>query len=517
MATVVGWFGPAGRALGAAEESRPVSKLWTQFVEARRTGATPILADFSCAGYQRGEAPIPDAVWKIFDVTSFGAVPNDAISDRPALLQAIHAAEENGSGIIFFPPGRYRLNEESDPPNTPIDIRGSRIVLRGSGSGSGGTEIFMSRPMEAAQPAQIWTSPYLLRFQGRGVAGRPVRVAADSPREGHEVEVANASAFRPGDWVCLRVRDRSPEGITEAVAPHAADPRWTNLVRDGVAIDEFHCIERVVGRRLRFKEPIHADVKAGRGWTVVEFHPLVEAGVEDIAFVGNWHEPFVHHKNAIHDGGWSLLSLNSCANGWVRRCRFTDSNRPLTSAGSSGLTIEDIVIDGNPGHHAVALNGTCHSLVRRVQMLTAQWHAGGVAGTSSGNVFLDCRYPPDTCYESHASQPRWTLFDNVSGGWLYGRWGGALSNQPNHLRGLVLWNYENTGTGEPEPFHFMRPERDSEYGRAIMPFVIGFHGAKQAWVESEIEVLESNGTPVEPRSLYEAQLDLRSHTPGSPR
>ena len=90
---------------------------------------------------------------------------------------------------------------------------------------------------------------------------------------------------------------------------------------------------------------------------------------------------------------------------------------------------------------------------------------------------------------------------------MYGRWGGAQHNQPNHLRGLVFWNYNNTGAGEPGEFHFMRP--DSVYGRNIMPYVIGFHGNPQAWVEKEIEVLESNGTPVQPESLYEAQFELR--------
>jgi hypothetical protein len=41
-----------------------------------------------------------------------------------------------------------------------------------------------------------------------------------------------------------------------------------------------------------------------------------------------------------------------------------------------------------------------------------------------------------------------------------------------------------------------------------MPFVIGFHGNPQEWAESELRVLESNGKPVHPESLYEAQVEL---------
>lgn len=95
----------------------------------------------------------------------------------------------------------------------------------------------------------------------------------------------------------------------------------------------------------------------------------------------------------------------------------------------------------------------------------------------------------------------------MSGGWKYGRWGGAVQSQPNHLQGLVFWNYRNIGEGEPGAFHFMRP--NSAYGRTIMPSVIGFHGNAQDWVVGELSRLESNGRRVLPESLYEAQLSLR--------
>ena len=229
--------------------------------------------------------------------------------------------------------------------------------------------------------------------------------------------------------------------------------------------------------------------------------------MEDLAFIGNWHEQFVHHKNAIHDGGWSMVEMSRCVNSWVRNCRFEDVNRVLSVKGSATVTVADLLLEGNRGHNAVSLHGTSHCLVRRITDTASHWHAVGVAGPCSGNVFQHCSYPEDTCFEAHASQPRWTLFDNMSGGWMYGRWGGAAHNQPNHLHGLVFWNYENIGAGEPGAFHFMRP--DSRYGRIIMPYVIGFHGNPQAWVESEIKVLESNGQAVYPKSLYEAQFNLR--------
>jgi len=485
----------------------PTSRLWIQYTEAKQSGDEPVLADFSYAGYHWGERPIPTVDWPVFDVTQFGAVPDDGKSDRAAISQAIAAAEANGSGVIFFPKGRFLINEESDSYNQPIVIRGSRIVLRGSGSERGGTELFMDRHMDPTDPKKLWTCPYLIQFKGEGSTGNPVAVIAHARRETHAVSVATPARFKVGEWVVLSLQDNSPAAVAAAVAPYRPDPAWTSLIEDGVIIDEFHCITAIQGNELIFKEPIHVEVNAVAGWKVSVIRPLEEVGVEQIAFKGNWHENFVHHKSPIHDGGWSMLTLSRCVNSWVRNCRFTDLTRSLVVGNSSSVTVEEVLLDGNRGHSAVSLHGTSHSLVQRVKDMAGHWHASGVAEPSSGNVFLRCDYRADTCYESHASQPRWTLFDNISGGWMYGRWGGAENNQPNHMHGLVLWNYNNTGTGEPGEFHFMRP--DSKYGRNIMPYVIGFHGGHQTWAEAEMAVLESNGAAVYPASLYEAQLELR--------
>ncbi len=493
-----------------AEDPPNTSSLWKQYREALLSGEEPELADFSFAGYHWGEVPIPNAEWKVFDVTRAGAVPNDGKSDRKAIFLAIEAAEKNGSGIIYFPKGRFLINKESDPHNEPIIIKNSRIVLRGAGSGEGGTELFMERYMDPSDPKKLYSSPFMIQFKGEKPGGKKIRVVKDARRETRSIDLADATGFKVGDWVVLHLLNNEPEIVAAFVAPYTPDPAWKKLVNQGVTIDEFHYVISVSGNRLTFKEPIHVDLEVSEGWEVQRCNPLEEVGVEHIAFTGNWKEKFVHHKDAIHDGGWSMLQLSRCVNSWVRNCRFTDVSRVLSVTGSATVTVEDLLIDGNYGHNAVSLHGTSHCMVQRVDDRAGQWHAGGVAGPCSGNVFQHCSYPEDTCYESHASQPRWTLFDNISGGWKYGRWGGAEGSQPNHLHGLVLWNYENTGKGEPGEFHFMRP--DSKYGRIIMPYVIGFHGNPQEWVKSEIKMLESNGSPVYPESLYEAQFELRRGT-----
>ena len=78
------------------------SALFDDWVQAQQQDSEPILPNFGFAGYHYGEAGIPSPSHSIFDVTQYGAIPNDNISDKTAVMAAISAAETNGSGIVFF-------------------------------------------------------------------------------------------------------------------------------------------------------------------------------------------------------------------------------------------------------------------------------------------------------------------------------------------------------------------------------------------------------------------------------
>jgi hypothetical protein len=84
--------------------AQKVSPLWTDFVSAKSTGKTPVLPDFSYAGYHFSEKRIPEVgKRKQFKVTAYGAIPDDNISDEEGIQAAINAAEsEKEGGVVFF-------------------------------------------------------------------------------------------------------------------------------------------------------------------------------------------------------------------------------------------------------------------------------------------------------------------------------------------------------------------------------------------------------------------------------
>ncbi|RKR14420.1 pectate lyase-like protein [Maribacter vaceletii] len=484
--------------------------VWDNYVNASKKGQEAILPNFSFAGYKYSEQPIPRVNYPVFNVVDFGAIPNDNLSDKDALNKAIKAASKKGKGIIYFPNGRYMINTGNDDESS-IKVQSSHIVFRGESQAN--TILFFDKDLSPADPEKLWTVPAAIKVSVDEKSKVLANVTGNVTRETHSIEVDNSSAIKKGDWVILQVENNSKDLVAYDVQPLIPDPEWTALLNDGVQVNERHKVESVIGNTITFVEPIHYDVTAKHKWKIKSFPHLNHVGFEEITFEGNWTKDFVHHRSAQDDGGWTILSISNVVDSWAKDCTFKNVNAPLSFSGAAASTALNITISGKIGHSSVhAAGGSTGILIAKVNDMAGMHHAVGVAGgSSSANVIWRCKFPAHTCFESHASQPRCTLFDKVEGGFFAGRGGGARFNLPNHGRYLVLWNYKEIDEAE-EDFRFVAI--DSWYWRIVPPIIVGFHGSGTTFKEDEVQILESLGAPVKPESLFEEQLKLRlGHLP----
>ncbi len=479
------------------------SRTYQQFVQAKQTQAEPILPDFSYSGYHYFAKSIPHIQTDTFNVITFGAIPNDNQSDQLGIQRAIDAAERNNGGIVFFPPGEFLVNTMNDN-NQSIFIRGSNIVLRGSGSRTGGTIIKMINHMPPTNPTQLWTSPYMFIFKPLNTSDKTLaQITADANRETFWITVNDVSNLFVGQWIILSMT--SVSAVADFLFPYQPEPSWTTIYSGGVQVREKHSIAEIQGNRVRINEPLHASINALHGWTVREYLHLNEVGVEDICFMGNWLEEFVHHKDAIHDGGWSLLQLERCVNSWVRRCSFIHANRALDINTCSATSVYHITQAGNKGHSSIACENGYGVWIGLSEDLSAHHHGPGTSSRAVGTVYWRYDMQPNQRIDAHGAQPYANLLDCVNGGILYGS-GASIENFPNHLKHYVLWNFLHRGNQTHYDFWQQGQSRD----RFVKPIIVGFHGDSVTFNESTLQVNESHGSPVDPESLFEAQLNLRT-------
>lgn len=477
------------------------SVLWTEFVESRKNGTESTLPDFSYAGYECGEKNIPEANYEIFNVceAKYGAIPNDGLSDRNAFEKAIADAVTNGSGIIYFPKGRYDLRP-ADAPNTSILIDGDKIILKGDGCEAGGTELFMEHNNEPLDNS-LWNTPELISFRYVRSSDKLLTgITGDTSQGGFSVEVGSAGGLSVGKRVFLKLANNDPALIAEELAPYSVESAWTELLNTGVQVNEYHEVAKIEGNKVTFREPLMHKIEAQWGWELHEHSCHSGVGVEDIAFTGNFQSAFDHHKNAYHDSGFRMLTLMRQVNGWVRRCRFTNVSEALSVMLSANVSVFSCSITGNQGHSSIRSQASSHIFLGRIDDQPAQYHSVGVSKTSIGAVLWRNKTASNSCFESHASQPRATLIDACEGGFLSNHAGGDEAAAPNHLNDLVLWNYHETDGAETD---FNLWTRNNRY---VLPIIAGFHGAGTTFQPTQVKADESHGTPVYPESLYEAQL-----------
>lgn len=487
--------------LGLNVSAQEASPLWLEYQRARVSGDTPELPDFSYAGYHFSEREIPNVTTEVFDVTSFGAIPNDDKYDDEAIRAAIAAAHQANGGIVFFPSGRFLISPDEDKEQF-FSISKSNIILRGSGSGSDGTEIFMDKMRIGSRQ---------FRFSPEDQSTEKLtEIVGEAPRETFWVNVADASRLSEGQDVVIN--HRSEAYTRDYFTPLELNPKWERLFgpKGGMQVREIHTIERIEGNRVRFKNPIHLNIKEIEGYPF-ELHTypsIEECGIEGIRFVSNWKnypEEFVHHKNGIHDGGWAAISMNYVKNSWIRVCVFDSWNETVSIGRGYQVSVLNVSVEGKKGHSSIFARSGNGVLIKNCDFSGASHHGPATGYGGVGTVVTHCTLGEDQIIDSHSGQPYVTLFDDIEGGVFYNL-GGPHPGFPHHGRYMVFWNFQYR-SDHAHHYNFWNLDQRKNYTISF-PIFVGFRANQEITFEQE-GINQLPGVEVGPKSLFEAQLELR--------
>jgi len=510
------------------------SRVWDDYVEAWSSGGDLPIANYANAGYNYGRSRIPEVHelgLKYFNVTDYGAVPDDEVSDHDAIKSAIAAATANDGGVVFFPPGEFLVNEMPGASTSQkIYIRESNIILKGSGSGEGGTTLFMREHLLPTDLSKPWSTPSLFTFEGNTSRGQFCGSTTESTRMGsYHLTLTTTSKLKVGDFIEFSHHKTDSDWVNQFLEGKQVRSDWTMIMDDGVLMREYNRVVAINGNTLELAAPIMGDYSPGISVFLKYF--VNHVGIEDFQFKGNFHERFDHHGGdwnsatmtdkygtealyaAYMDGGWGGFTFNGVANSWCRRVRFTDTNTCVGFRFCSSTSILESTVDGNAGHSTFSFSYGSHNIVGNCQDVTPLGHLSGHHGPNMSNEecgSTNWRYSTLTAgaLDFHASHPRANLIDAYTG-WGFNSSGGNYANLPNSLDEVTFWNLTIEGPLTSTIDFWNLGPVYSGYPRIVNPNVVGFNSSGPAKFNMDnLGHAESLDGLVSPESLYEAQMEL---------
>lgn len=459
------------------------------------------VVDFSHAGYRGGGVPLPDAPVRLV-VGAGGDRDGERVQAAIDLVSAMPVDAGGLRGAVLLEPGTYDI--EGD-----LRIAASGVVLRGSGSGERGTVL---RAVGTSRRSLIVVSGVGERVEVE--ATRQAIAAAYVPVGARSVEVRNGAGFRVGDRVIIR-RPSTREWIAQLGMDRFPGWRpetrlhWQPASRD---IEWDRIVTAVDGGRITVDAPLTTalDATLGGGTLARYQFPgrIARAGVENLQLVSG----FDPARAMDEDHAWFAITLDNLEDGWVRQvsARHFVSYVINAERGTRALTVEDVearepVSEIGGYRRRVFYTAGQLTLFRRCRSDHGRRDFAVGFMAAGPNVFLECSSTDALDYsgplESWASG---VLFDNVR---LRGN-GLRLINRGTAGQGSgwaaansVLWNCEATDVEVQSPPGAINQAYGCKgvvtgdgivYDPRTMPYRDFYRGM-----------------PVEPRSLYLAQLSER--------
>lgn len=420
--------------------AQQVSELWGQRGEKWQPDGP--LPDFSFAGYQRGEKPIPK-VKQVASVKDFGAKGDGKTDDTEAIRKAVDGSTD---GAILLPAGRYVVSDI-------IEIKKGGIVLRGDGPEK--TIIIFTRGLEEIKPSPTkndggqsttaWSwGGGLISVSGRSLTGGTAIPVTGQATRGSTTLIAEGHSFAQGDEVLLSMADKVGTLVDYLYRGKAGNASGIK----GSYTKRIYQVFRVTAARpnaIEVDRALRFEVRSEWTPTLAPFNPdVTEVGIEDMAFECP-EEPYAGH---FKEKGFNPIEIKNTAHCWVKNVKMTNTDNGPFLRGVFG-TVDGIVLvadkkrtgpEGMTGHHGVSLEGA-DCLCTRFTIDTTFYHDVTVSGGSLGNVFSK-----GTGVNFNMDHHRWGPYENLftdidagKGTRLFASGGGG--DRGNHTAaGATFWN-----------------------------------------------------------------------------
>jgi hypothetical protein len=446
------------------------------------------IMDFSHAGYMGGGVPIPT----IATVQTLNPSGGD---DTTALRNAINAMAArplvNGSrGALQLGPGTFRISGQ-------INLNASGVVLRGSGSGVGGTTIIMTN-------AASFT---LFNIAGSGSPSQSGKVSITGPyipSGTTNFTVSSAAGFNVGDSVIIG-RTVTTNWIhymgMDTLVRNGATQTWISA---GTVITTDRKIKQISGNQIGLDAPLtdsfdtnYVGIPPGTMSHYTWSGRISQVALENLKIVA----PPV-------TSGYAAISIDNVIDSWLRNVAIQDGvNCVSLSKDTKQMTIENVMIShtvistASAAPSDFAVTGTQILLNKCQTAGTGSW-AYVMHTTGTGPiVLLNCSSTQDRGVSPHQRWCTGILADNC--------------NFPNAVKGgktgIAYINRGTDGsghgwtTGWSVAWNVITPTFTVSAAPGTENWCIGGIGAR---VSSSYPdgIFEALGSIVTPRSLYLAQL-----------
>lgn len=444
------------------------------------------IPDYSYAGYRFGETRPDTDHWKRIDVADHGIRADDGIDDTRALNRLLESLQGDSTPTVLeFGKGRYEISDI-------IHVNRSHIVFRGAGTGEGGSEFYLPRPLlYATQPPELdELSEYLVKlekiqrekdrnielpyspwswtggFFWTGVRGERVKAYLaeydnSSPATARLTEgrkgalsfvVDNADDLEAGQVV--QINWYNPEGEDGSFLEQLygdsnvtiGSHHW-NFPKLPLSRQQAE-IENVSGNTLTIKSPLLHDVDTRWNVDLTAWRHLEEVGFEHFRMTFPPHPQVAHHV----EPGFNGIYLTGLFNGWVRDVVIENADSAILTEGISNVTIERVTTEGGSlAHYSVQLGGVHNVLVKDLVVENRVRHPLSFNTFANKSVYLNAFVRNDPILDQHAGANHHNLFDHTrvqvkldptaeEPGYALFEGGGAGYWKPSHGINTTFWN-----------------------------------------------------------------------------